>query len=128
MGWSQRPKLHLGTHQPSPMPKLHYRKLVQPFIYMRSQLDSVVQSSPQCLCSVLNSGASLGITINQTLALQLPGACQVQTPPINRCNATPPAASPTGSPSDPSDETPEVPLHHQHQISLQEQDLKLSHQ
>ncbi|EOX94705.1 hypothetical protein QUC31_004644 [Theobroma cacao] len=82
-----------------------------------SQLKSVVQSSPQCLCSALNSGASLGISINQTLALQLPSACQVQTPPISQCNAgtpstpatpaAPPAASPTGSPSDSSDETPE---------------------
>ncbi|XWS31550.1 hypothetical protein CRYUN_Cryun23aG0085900 [Craigia yunnanensis] len=79
-----------------------------------SQLKTVVQSSPQCLCSALNSGASLGITINQTLALQLPGACQVQTPSIRQCNGgtsgtplTPPAASPTGSPSDSSDETPE---------------------
>lgn len=52
-----------------------------------SQLKTVVQSSPQCLCSVLNGGgASLGININQTLALQLPGACQVQTPPMSQCN------------------------------------------
>ncbi|GMI98759.1 glycosylphosphatidylinositol-anchored lipid protein transfer 15 [Hibiscus trionum] len=77
-----------------------------------SQLKTVVQSSPQCLCTLLNGGASLGITINQTLALQLPGTCQVQTPSISQCNnggtsATPPAASPTGSPSDSSDETPD---------------------
>ncbi|TYI55402.1 hypothetical protein E1A91_D11G139100v1 [Gossypium mustelinum] len=67
-----------------------------------SQLQTVVQLSPQCLCSVLNNGASLGITINQTLATQLPGACQVQTPPISQCNG-----SPAGSPSDSSDDTPE---------------------
>ncbi|KAL4353887.1 hypothetical protein GQ457_06G029200 [Hibiscus cannabinus] len=76
-----------------------------------SQLRTVVQSSPQCLCSALNSGASLGITINQTLAMQLPGACQVQTPPVSQCNGgtpgTPSATSPAGSPSDSSDETPE---------------------
>ncbi|XVE73100.1 hypothetical protein DITRI_Ditri11bG0090500 [Diplodiscus trichospermus] len=71
-----------------------------------SQLKTVVQSSPQCLCSALNGGASLGMTINQTLALQLPGACQVQTPPVSQCNG----ASPTGSPSDSSDETPEEAL------------------
>ncbi|XVF80816.1 hypothetical protein PTKIN_Ptkin15bG0105600 [Pterospermum kingtungense] len=72
-----------------------------------SQLKSVVQSSPQCLCSALNGGASLGIAINQTLALQLPGACRVQTPPVSQCNAgtsgtpsSPPTESPTGSPSD----------------------------
>lgn len=51
-----------------------------------SQLSSVVQSSPQCLCSVLNGGGStFGITINQTLALSLPGACKVQTPPVSQC-------------------------------------------
>nr|AFK41063.1 unknown [Lotus japonicus] len=47
-----------------------------------SQLSSVVQSSPQCLCSLLNGGgSSFGITMNQTLALSLPGPCKVQTPP-----------------------------------------------
>lgn len=51
-----------------------------------SQLANVVQSSPQCLCSLLNnSGSSQGITINRTLALSLPGACKVQTPPISQC-------------------------------------------
>ncbi|XP_028762155.1 non-specific lipid-transfer protein-like protein At2g13820 [Neltuma alba] len=69
-----------------------------------SQLSSVVQSSPQCLCSVLNGGgSSLGLTINQTLALSLPGACKVQTPPVSQCKAagnapTSPSNSPAGSP------------------------------
>ncbi|XP_050219247.1 non-specific lipid transfer protein GPI-anchored 5-like [Mercurialis annua] len=53
-----------------------------------SQLASVVRSQPQCLCTVLNGGgASLGVTINQTLALALPAACNVQTPPVSKCNA-----------------------------------------
>ncbi|TKY52642.1 Non-specific lipid-transfer protein [Spatholobus suberectus] len=69
-----------------------------------SQLSSVVQSSPQCLCSVLNGGGStFGITINQTLALSLPGACKVQTPPVSQCRAgngpTSPSIAPVGSPS-----------------------------
>lgn len=52
-----------------------------------TQLSSVVRSSPQCLCEVLKGGgSSLGININQTQALALPGACNVQTPPISRCN------------------------------------------
>ncbi|KAJ1405172.1 Plant lipid transfer protein/Par allergen [Sesbania bispinosa] len=81
-----------------------------------SQLSSVVQSSPQCLCSVLNGGgSSFGITINQTLALSLPGACKVQTPPVSQCKAgngpkspsTAPVGSPVGSPSDSSSESPE---------------------
>ncbi|KAF8016759.1 hypothetical protein BT93_H2092 [Corymbia citriodora subsp. variegata] len=62
-----------------------------------SQLASVVQSQPRCLCMVLNGGASsLGVTLNQTLALALPGACNVQTPPVSKCNA----GSPQSSPSD----------------------------
>lgn len=82
-----------------------------------SQLGNVVQSSPQCLCSLLNGGVpQLGISINQTLALSLPGACNVQTPPISQCNAgngptttgTSPVGSPTGSPADPSDDTPDA--------------------
>ncbi|MQL86918.1 hypothetical protein Taro_019456 [Colocasia esculenta] len=51
-----------------------------------SQLSSVVKSSPQCLCLVLNGGAAqYGITINQTQALTLPGACTVRTPPVSAC-------------------------------------------
>ncbi|KAL3827977.1 hypothetical protein ACJIZ3_016779 [Penstemon smallii] len=74
-----------------------------------SQLSSVVQSQPQCLCSLLNGGSSnLGISINQTLALALPGACNVQTPPVSRCNGGN-SPAPASSPSDsPADETPEV--------------------
>ncbi|CAL9125651.1 unnamed protein product [Musa acuminata var. zebrina] len=53
-----------------------------------SQLASVVQSQPACLCSVLNGGASsLGVTNNQTRALALPGACKVQTLPVSDCNS-----------------------------------------
>ncbi|XP_076945211.1 non-specific lipid transfer protein GPI-anchored 5-like [Bidens hawaiensis] len=64
-----------------------------------TQLDSVVKSQPQCLCDVLNGGgSSLGLNINQTQALELPKACNVQTPPTSQCNA----ASPGGSPTTPS--------------------------
>uniref|UniRef100_A0A2P2INJ9 Non-specific lipid transfer protein A n=1 Tax=Rhizophora mucronata TaxID=61149 RepID=A0A2P2INJ9_RHIMU len=64
-----------------------------------SQLANVVRSSPQCLCEVLNGGgSSMGININQTQALALPTACNVQTPSISRCNS----GSPTGSPAAPS--------------------------
>ncbi|CAL9023712.1 unnamed protein product [Prunus brigantina] len=78
-----------------------------------SQLSSVVQSSPQCLCSLLNGGgSSLGITINQTLALSLPGACKVRTPPASQCQAgangppTSPPTPPASSPAGPSNQTP----------------------
>ncbi|KAK4587367.1 hypothetical protein RGQ29_024181 [Quercus rubra] len=65
-----------------------------------SQLASVVRSQPQCLCQVLNGGStSLGININQTQALALPGACNVQTPPLSSCNSASPSNSPAGSPT-----------------------------
>jgi Probable lipid transfer len=55
-----------------------------------SQLASVVKSEPECLCTVLNGGSSsgsLGMTINETRALELPGACKVQTPSASNCNS-----------------------------------------
>jgi len=55
-----------------------------------SQLKSVVQSEPQCLCAALGSdGASTslgGVTIDKTRALELPQACNVKTPPASKCN------------------------------------------
>ncbi|KAL5561708.1 hypothetical protein UlMin_031455 [Ulmus minor] len=76
-----------------------------------SQLANVVGSQPQCLCSVLNGGASsLGVTINQTQAMSLPSACNVKTPPVSQCNSAngPSASSPlTSPPADTSDETPD---------------------
>jgi hypothetical protein len=51
-----------------------------------SQLSSVVQSQPQCLCSALGGDSVGGITINKTRALELPKACNVQTPPVSKCN------------------------------------------
>ncbi|CAH1431793.1 unnamed protein product [Lactuca virosa] len=84
-----------------------------------SQLSTVVQSQPRCLCSLLNgNGPNIGVTINQTLAISLPGACKVQTPPLNLCNAvangpasgpTSSTTSPIASPTEPSVETPEAP-------------------
>lgn len=51
------------------------------------QLAIVVNSKPQCLCTVMNGGgSSMGVNINQTQALTLPAACHVQTPPVSRCN------------------------------------------
>ncbi|KAL6005228.1 hypothetical protein ACLOJK_005790 [Asimina triloba] len=67
-----------------------------------TQLASVVQSAPQCLCLVLNGGAtSLGITINQTKALELPAACNVQTTAVSDCSrvAGGPGVSPVETPT-----------------------------
>jgi hypothetical protein len=32
------------------------------------------------------AAASLGVTVNATRALALPGQCRVQTPPVSQCN------------------------------------------
>ncbi|CAN1270988.1 Non-specific lipid transfer protein GPI-anchored 5 [Linum perenne] len=67
-----------------------------------SQLGTFVQSTPQCLCTLVNSrGSPSFLTVNQTLALALPGACKLQTPPISQCKDTPEAsaAAPTEVPA-----------------------------
>ncbi|XP_030451723.1 non-specific lipid transfer protein GPI-anchored 5-like [Syzygium oleosum] len=74
-----------------------------------STLGSIVQSQPQCLCQLLNgSAAFLGYNINQTLALALPGACNVKTPSASLCNALSPSSAPTTSPTA-DDNTPSTP-------------------
>ncbi|XP_015891508.4 non-specific lipid transfer protein GPI-anchored 5-like, partial [Ziziphus jujuba] len=63
-----------------------------------SQLATVMLSQPQCLCQVLNGGASsLGVNVNQTQALALPDACNVKTPSASRCNGSYPSDSPLGT-------------------------------
>ncbi|KAF8780562.1 hypothetical protein HU200_001408 [Digitaria exilis] len=63
-----------------------------------TQLGNVVKSNPACLCVALNADpASLGITVNRTLALGLPAACNVATPDVSNCSkggAGAPASSP----------------------------------
>jgi len=53
------------------------------------QFSTVVQSSPECLCSVVNSNESsfYGFKFNRTLALNLPTACNIQTPSPSLCNS-----------------------------------------
>ncbi|PWA77824.1 plant lipid transfer protein/Par allergen [Artemisia annua] len=67
-----------------------------------SSLANVVQSQPQCLCSALDGSAlaGLGIRIDKTAALALPGACNVKTPPVSRCNGggSAPMMAPARSP------------------------------
>ncbi|CAH8317131.1 unnamed protein product [Eruca vesicaria subsp. sativa] len=51
------------------------------------RLAHVVRFSAECLCELLKGGQPhLGVNFNQTQALALPKACNVQTPPISRCN------------------------------------------
>ncbi|KAL0654757.1 hypothetical protein Bca4012_097448 [Brassica carinata] len=61
-----------------------------------SQLDSVIKSSPQCICSAVNSPIpNIGLNINRTQALQLPNACNIQAPPLSQCNGSLMATGPT---------------------------------
>ncbi|CAA6675246.1 unnamed protein product [Spirodela intermedia] len=83
-----------------------------------TQLASVVKSQPECLCSVLSGSAGVSTTVNQTRALALPGACNVQTPSASLCSgellrllemrrhrrqprAAPPTAPPPSRPAPP---------------------------
>ncbi|CAD6226595.1 unnamed protein product [Miscanthus lutarioriparius] len=77
-----------------------------------SALSSVVASNPRCLCTVLGGGASsLGVTVNSTRALELPGACNVKTPPPSECKSVgvPVPSSPTSPATTPSSTTPASP-------------------
>ncbi|XP_071717794.1 non-specific lipid transfer protein GPI-anchored 5-like [Rutidosis leptorrhynchoides] len=58
-----------------------------------SSLANVVQSQPQCLCQVLKSVTSN----NQTQALELPKACNVQSATISECNVAAPTNAPVGT-------------------------------
>ncbi|TVU41682.1 hypothetical protein EJB05_15225, partial [Eragrostis curvula] len=76
-------------------------KSPSPGISCCSVLAGIVQSDPRCLCMILDgSAASLGMSINQTRALELPGVCKVQAPPISQCTAVPgPQGAVTPTPS-----------------------------
>ncbi|KAJ1293241.1 hypothetical protein BS78_01G053400 [Paspalum vaginatum] len=69
-----------------------------------SQLSSVVSSNPQCLCAALSGDSSSlgGVTIDKTRALELPKACNVNTPPASKCNSA-------GGGNAPAAATPETP-------------------
>ncbi|KAH7577569.1 hypothetical protein ACOSP7_001487 [Xanthoceras sorbifolium] len=64
-----------------------------------SQLSNVVKTQPQCLCQVVSGAgsSSLGINVNQTQAMALPSACNVQTPPVSQCTGSSPTGSPSGT-------------------------------
>ncbi|GER55368.1 nonspecific lipid-transfer protein [Striga asiatica] len=81
-----------------------------------SSLSNVVDTQPQCLCPLVNGGgSSFGFSINQTLAMALPAVCNVQTPPLSRCNGgvegptSAPGPSPLSSPTDGSTEPADTP-------------------
>ncbi|KAI5680247.1 hypothetical protein M9H77_01474 [Catharanthus roseus] len=75
-----------------------------------NQLSNVIKAQAQCLCEVINGNSSShGVKINQTRAFELPGACNLQTPSISRCNVTdnsPPGAPNNGSSGSGTPRTP----------------------
>ncbi|KAL7112923.1 hypothetical protein ACP275_04G031700 [Erythranthe tilingii] len=63
-----------------------------------NQLKNVLQKQPVCLCDILNKSG-----FNNTRVLELPKACNLQTPPPSKCNSPPgPAGSNTTSPPPPA--------------------------
>ncbi|XP_010259100.1 PREDICTED: non-specific lipid-transfer protein-like protein At2g13820 [Nelumbo nucifera] len=85
-----------------------------PTVSCCTNFENVVKTQPECLCTVINGTTTpLGFNINQTRAMELPTACNVQTPPVSQCKAangpaTSPAGSPASSPSDLSNKTAET--------------------
>ncbi|CAN6478223.1 unnamed protein product [Victoria cruziana] len=69
-------------------------------------LKSVLKQGPQCLCLVLRDSGGLGIAVNISKALQLPGACGVSALPIGRCSGGSPAPPPTPAPHPPQSSPP----------------------
>jgi len=66
-------------------------------------LASVVSTSAACLCQMVNTTNNpLGIPINQTRALALPGACKVTTPPLSQCKSSAVSSPPAAAPSSPA--------------------------
>ncbi|CAL5066874.1 unnamed protein product [Urochloa decumbens] len=74
-----------------------------------SALAAVVRGAPRCLCAVLGGGASFGVTVNATRALELPGKCKVTTPPVSQCNAAPAASPSAPAPAATAVEAPTAP-------------------
>ncbi|KAE8724876.1 Non-specific lipid transfer protein GPI-anchored 2 [Hibiscus syriacus] len=63
------------------------------------ELAGLVESSPQCLCYLLdkNKTASYGFNIDMDRALKLPKVCHVSTPPVSLCSVV--NGGPTGAPT-----------------------------
>ncbi|KAK8545038.1 hypothetical protein V6N13_066351 [Hibiscus sabdariffa] len=63
------------------------------------ELAGLVESSPQCLCYLLdkNKTASYGLSIDMDRALKLPNVCGVSTPPVSLCSVI--NGGPTGAPT-----------------------------
>ncbi|KAF9673734.1 hypothetical protein SADUNF_Sadunf10G0054900 [Salix dunnii] len=70
-------------------------------VMAQSDCTDVLISLAPCLNYVTGSSSTPSSSINETLALALPDTCEVQTPPVSKCNdinvpGMSPADSPTG--------------------------------
>nr|ACN40219.1 unknown [Picea sitchensis] len=66
-----------------------------------SGLTNVVNTNPVCLCQLFSGGNNVGVNVNQTLALAMPAACKVSTPPLSSCKAAGVPVPPISSPPSP---------------------------
>nr|GEX54578.1 non-specific lipid-transfer protein-like protein At2g13820 [Tanacetum cinerariifolium] len=70
-----------------------------------AQLATVVKTHLSCLCSLVHGEMPPGYKVNETLAIGLPDACNIPTPPVSRCDGkeaktkpqVPPPTAPTSS-------------------------------
>eukprot|EP00252_Welwitschia_mirabilis_P014725 TRINITY_DN32574_c0_g1_i1.p1 TRINITY_DN32574_c0_g1~~TRINITY_DN32574_c0_g1_i1.p1 ORF type:complete len:181 (+),score=15.14 TRINITY_DN32574_c0_g1_i1:171-713(+) len=68
-----------------------------------SALANVVKNNAICLCQLLAGNSTVGVSVNETRALQLPSACKVSTPPVSKCKEKGFAVPPVSSSSPPSE-------------------------
>ncbi|KAL0458162.1 UNVERIFIED_CONTAM: hypothetical protein Slati_0443400 [Sesamum latifolium] len=66
----------------SPCYRYIYESDADPSPLCCSRLGNLVETQPECLCQVLDGQ---GEGLNQTRVLELPSACNVQTPPTSEC-------------------------------------------
>ncbi|XP_074322147.1 non-specific lipid transfer protein GPI-anchored 26-like isoform X1 [Apium graveolens] len=89
-------------------PCLNYitTKTASPMPGCCTQLSSIIKLRPECLCQVLNGGASLGLSVNQTQAQALPTTCNVKTQDLSTCKADGPNRTPARNPDSTKDTPP----------------------
>ncbi|KAJ6813477.1 non-specific lipid-transfer protein-like protein [Iris pallida] len=107
MMWAQ----NIGQPNPNCMPAITSLAPCLGFITGNSSTPSSsccprspASSNQAQFCTVLNGAPQLPFVVNQTQALALPGACNIQTPPLSQCNAASGSAAPAPAPT--STETP----------------------
>ncbi|KAL3621903.1 hypothetical protein CASFOL_034099 [Castilleja foliolosa] len=52
-----------------------------------SELSTLVDTQPICLCQLLGNPGQVGLSVDVNRALQLPSVCNVTTPPVSLCAA-----------------------------------------